>query len=134
MSLDKSDHPCPEAVTGLCRYFHHSASPPVIRWIGEWTTYIGYGERGSLEHNATDFVSNKWVHCSLKMSQKGLTGDSKRVYIWKKNLRTRNDPSNIVERDRFGSGGVMVWGNNDRWTYASTCVQKRICDMPDISG
>ncbi|GFX31956.1 transposable element Tc1 transposase [Trichonephila clavipes] len=45
-----------------------------------------------------------------------LTGDSKRVYIWKSG--TRNDPSNIVERDRFGSGGVMVWGNNDRWTGA----------------
>ncbi|GFV81508.1 transposable element Tc1 transposase [Trichonephila clavipes] len=63
----------------------------------------------------------------------GLTGDSKRVYIWRES-GTRNDPSNIVERDRFGSGGVMVWGNNDRWTYASTRVQKRICDRPDISG
>ncbi|GFW05421.1 transposable element Tc1 transposase [Trichonephila clavipes] len=62
-----------------------------------------------------------------------LTGDSKRVYIWRES-GTRNDPSNIVERDRFGSGGVMVWGNNDRWTYASTRVQKRICDRPDISG
>ncbi|GFW25708.1 transposable element Tcb2 transposase [Trichonephila clavipes] len=37
----------------------------------------------------------------------GLTGDSKRVYIWRES-GTRNDPSNIVERDRFGSGGVMV--------------------------
>ncbi|GFS93680.1 DUF4817 domain-containing protein [Trichonephila clavipes] len=38
-----------------------------------------------------------------------LTGDSKRVYIWRES-GTRNDPSNIVERDRFGSGGVMVGG------------------------
>ncbi|GFV91751.1 transposable element Tc1 transposase [Trichonephila clavipes] len=59
-------------------------------------------------------------------------GDSKRVYIWRES-GTRNDPSNIVERP-FRSGGVMVWGNNDRWTYASTRVQKRICDRPDISG
>ncbi|GFV76056.1 transposable element Tc1 transposase [Trichonephila clavipes] len=73
-----------------------------------------------------------------RLNEKGLyarkpKGDSKRVYIWRES-GTRNDPSNIVERDRFGSGGVMVWGNNDRWTYASTRVQKRICDRPDISG
>ncbi|GFU72422.1 transposable element Tcb2 transposase [Trichonephila clavipes] len=42
-------------------------------------------------------------------SRFSLTGDSKRVYIWRES-GTRNDPSNIVERDRFGSGGVMAWG------------------------
>ncbi|GFX79414.1 hypothetical protein TNCV_1715641 [Trichonephila clavipes] len=29
---NKSDHPCPEAVTDLCRY-HYSTPPPVSRWI-----------------------------------------------------------------------------------------------------
>ncbi|GFU91696.1 transposable element Tc1 transposase [Trichonephila clavipes] len=40
----------------------------------------------------------------LYARSQGLTGDSKRVYIWRES-GTRNDPSNIVERDRFGSGG-----------------------------
>ncbi|GFW96584.1 hypothetical protein TNCV_2846411 [Trichonephila clavipes] len=32
--LDKSDHPCSEAVTGLFRYLY-STVPPVSRWIDE---------------------------------------------------------------------------------------------------
>ncbi|GFV26165.1 transposable element Tc1 transposase [Trichonephila clavipes] len=78
-------------------------------------------------------LNEKGLYVRKPRSRFSLTGDSKRVYIWRES-GTRNDSSNIVERDRFGSGGVMVWGNNDRWTYASTRVQKRICDRPDISG
>ncbi|GFV25313.1 transposable element Tc1 transposase [Trichonephila clavipes] len=66
-------------------------------------------------------------------SRFSLTGDSKRVYIWRES-GTRNDPSHIVERDRFSVVEMCDGGNNDRWTYASTRVQKRICDRPDISG
>ncbi|GFV07096.1 transposable element Tc1 transposase [Trichonephila clavipes] len=81
-----------------------------------------------------NWTEHQWSHVLFTdESRFSLTGDSKRVYIWRES-GTRNDPSNIVERDRFGSGGVMVWGDNDRWTYASTRVQKRICDRPDISG
>lgn len=42
-------------------------------------------------------------------SRFSFTGDSKRVYIWRES-GTRNYSSNIMERDRFGSRGVMVWG------------------------
>ncbi|GFS85961.1 transposable element Tc3 transposase [Trichonephila clavipes] len=53
---------------------------------------------------------NVWSHVLFTdESRFSLTSDSKRVYIWRES-GTRNDPSNIVERDRFGSGGVMVWG------------------------
>ncbi|GFW09829.1 transposable element Tcb2 transposase [Trichonephila clavipes] len=43
-----------------------------------------------------------------KQYTEGLT--KKAFYARKPRSGTRNDPSNIVERDRFGSGGVMVWG------------------------
>ncbi|KFM66421.1 Transposable element Tc1 transposase, partial [Stegodyphus mimosarum] len=57
-----------------------------------------------------NWTEHQWSHVLFTdESRFSLTGDSKRVYIWRES-GTRNDPSNIVERDRFGSGGVMVWG------------------------
>ncbi|GFU79519.1 transposable element Tcb2 transposase [Trichonephila clavipes] len=57
-----------------------------------------------------NWTEHQWSHVLFPdESRFSLTGDSKRVYIWRES-GTRNDPSNIVERDRFGSGGVMVWG------------------------
>ncbi|GFX91899.1 transposable element Tcb2 transposase [Trichonephila clavipes] len=48
-----------------------------------------------------NWTEHQWSHVLFTdESRFSLTGDSKRVYIW-------IDPSNIVERDRFGSGGVM---------------------------
>ncbi|GFU95854.1 transposable element Tcb2 transposase [Trichonephila clavipes] len=57
-----------------------------------------------------NWTEHQWSHVLFTdESRFSLTGDSKRVYIWRES-GTRNDPSNIVERDRFGSGGVIVWG------------------------
>ncbi|KFM73878.1 Retrovirus-related Pol polyprotein from transposon 297, partial [Stegodyphus mimosarum] len=57
-----------------------------------------------------NWTEHQWSHVLFTdESRFSLTGDSKRVYIWRES-GTQNDPSNIVERDRFGSGGVMVWG------------------------
>ncbi|GFU92425.1 hypothetical protein TNCV_1495701, partial [Trichonephila clavipes] len=39
--LDKSDHPCSEAVTGLFRYLY-STVPPVSRWIDERTKPVAF--------------------------------------------------------------------------------------------
>ncbi|GFU28603.1 transposable element Tc3 transposase [Trichonephila clavipes] len=61
------------------------------------------------EHIKTGLNINCPMFSFTDESRFSLTGDSKRVYIWRES-GTRNDPSNIVERDRFGSGGVMVWG------------------------
>ncbi|GFT56181.1 transposable element Tcb1 transposase [Trichonephila clavipes] len=35
--------------------------------------------------------------------------DSYRILIWRER-RSRNHPSNIIERDRYGGRGVLVWG------------------------
>ncbi|GFW16093.1 transposable element Tcb2 transposase [Trichonephila clavipes] len=38
-----------------------------------------------------------------------LSSDSHRILIWRE-WGSRNHPSNIIERDRYGGRGVLVWG------------------------
>ncbi|GFT30026.1 transposable element Tc1 transposase [Trichonephila clavipes] len=38
-----------------------------------------------------------------------LSSDSHRILIWRER-GSRNHPSNIIERDRYGGHGVLVWG------------------------
>ncbi|GFV21751.1 transposable element Tcb2 transposase [Trichonephila clavipes] len=42
-------------------------------------------------------------------SRFSLSSDSHRILIWRE-LGSRNHPSNIIERDRYGGRGVLVWG------------------------
>ncbi|GFT68098.1 transposable element Tcb2 transposase [Trichonephila clavipes] len=42
-------------------------------------------------------------------SRFSLSSDSHRIHIWRER-GSRNHPSNIIERDRYGSRGVLVWG------------------------
>ncbi|GFX34590.1 transposable element Tcb2 transposase [Trichonephila clavipes] len=42
-------------------------------------------------------------------SRFGLSSDSHRILIWRER-ESRNHPSNIIERDRYGGRGVLVWG------------------------
>ncbi|GFW72810.1 transposable element Tcb1 transposase [Trichonephila clavipes] len=42
-------------------------------------------------------------------SRFSLSSDSHRILIWRER-RSRNHPSNIIERDRYGGHGVLVWG------------------------
>ncbi|GFX06847.1 transposable element Tcb2 transposase [Trichonephila clavipes] len=42
-------------------------------------------------------------------SRFSLSSDSHRILIWRERGR-RNYPSNIIERDRYGGRGVLVWG------------------------
>ncbi|GFU71778.1 uncharacterized protein TNCV_2345231 [Trichonephila clavipes] len=38
-----------------------------------------------------------------------LSSDSPRILIWRER-GSRNHPSNIIERDKYGGSGVLVWG------------------------
>ncbi|GFX35757.1 transposable element Tcb2 transposase [Trichonephila clavipes] len=38
-----------------------------------------------------------------------LSSDSHRILIWRER-GSRNHPSNVIERDRYGGRGVLVWG------------------------
>ncbi|GFU28784.1 transposable element Tc3 transposase [Trichonephila clavipes] len=42
-------------------------------------------------------------------SRFSLSSDSHRILIWRER-GSRNQPSNIIERDRYGGRGVLVWG------------------------
>ncbi|GFV43667.1 transposable element Tcb1 transposase [Trichonephila clavipes] len=42
-------------------------------------------------------------------SRFSLSSDSHGILIWRE-LGSRNHPSNIIERDRYGGRGVLVWG------------------------
>ncbi|GFT49037.1 transposable element Tcb2 transposase [Trichonephila clavipes] len=42
-------------------------------------------------------------------SRFSLSSDSHRILIWRER-RSRNHPSNIIESDRYGGRGVLVWG------------------------
>ncbi|GFU07928.1 transposable element Tcb2 transposase [Trichonephila clavipes] len=42
-------------------------------------------------------------------SRFSLSSDSHRILIWRER-GSRNHPSNIIERDRYGGCGVLVWG------------------------
>ncbi|GFX67793.1 HTH_Tnp_Tc3_2 domain-containing protein [Trichonephila clavipes] len=42
-------------------------------------------------------------------SRCSLSRDSHRILIWRER-GSRNHPSNIIERDRYGGRGVLVWG------------------------
>ncbi|GFW26290.1 transposable element Tc1 transposase [Trichonephila clavipes] len=42
-------------------------------------------------------------------SRFSLGSDSYRILIWRER-GSRNHPSNIIERDRYGDRGVLVWG------------------------
>ncbi|GFX54414.1 transposable element Tcb1 transposase [Trichonephila clavipes] len=44
-------------------------------------------------------------------SRFSLSSDSHRILIWREK-GSRNHPSNIIERNRYGGRGVLVWGGN----------------------
>ncbi|GFW85096.1 transposable element Tc3 transposase [Trichonephila clavipes] len=49
------------------------------------------------------------VHRRRHESRFSLSSDSHRILIWRER-GSRNHPSNIIERDRYGGRGVLVWG------------------------
>ncbi|GFW01565.1 transposable element Tcb2 transposase [Trichonephila clavipes] len=49
------------------------------------------------------------AHRRRHESRFSLSGDSHRILIWRER-GSRNHPSNIIERDRYGGRGDLVWG------------------------
>ncbi|GFX26072.1 transposable element Tcb2 transposase [Trichonephila clavipes] len=49
------------------------------------------------------------THRRRHESRLSLSSDSHRILIWRER-ESRNHPSNIIERDRYGGHGVLVWG------------------------
>ncbi|GFU79110.1 transposable element Tc1 transposase [Trichonephila clavipes] len=50
-----------------------------------------------------------WSVCTTPYESRfSLSSDSHRILIWRER-GSRNHPSNIIERDRYGGRGVLVW-------------------------
>ncbi|GFS78840.1 hypothetical protein TNCV_3149451 [Trichonephila clavipes] len=101
---------------------------------GDWTTYIAFyrGQKTARWWSVCDALYGVpltpahrrrrslwcWEHrnwrdneqgqYSLQMSRFSLSSDSHRILIWREQ-GSRNHPSNIIERDRYGGRGVLVW-------------------------
>ncbi|GFW47583.1 transposable element Tc3 transposase [Trichonephila clavipes] len=63
---------------------------------------------GCREHR--NWRDNEWGRVLFTdESRFSLSSDSYRILIWRER-GSRNHPSNIIERDRYGGRGVLVWG------------------------
>ncbi|GFW21039.1 transposable element Tc1 transposase [Trichonephila clavipes] len=57
-----------------------------------------------------NWIDNEWGRVLFTdESRFSLSRDSHRILIWRER-GSRNHPSNIIERDRYGGRGVLVWG------------------------
>ncbi|GFT37290.1 transposable element Tcb2 transposase [Trichonephila clavipes] len=62
----------------------------------------------SREHR--NWRDNEWGRVFFTdESRFSLSSDSHRILIWRER-GSRNHPSNIIERDRYGGRGVLIWG------------------------
>ncbi|GFX10212.1 transposable element Tc1 transposase [Trichonephila clavipes] len=67
-------------------------------------------------------------------SRFGLSTDSHRILIWRER-GSRNHPSNIIERDRYGGRGVLVWGGifmDDNALCHRTVAAEQLLESEDI--
>ncbi|GFS89268.1 transposable element Tcb2 transposase [Trichonephila clavipes] len=62
-------------------------------------------------------------------SRFGLSSNSNRILIWRER-GSRNHPSNIIERDRYGGRGVLVWGG----IMLGTRTDLHIFDASSVNG
>ncbi|GFY35134.1 transposable element Tcb1 transposase [Trichonephila clavipes] len=62
-------------------------------------------------------------------SRFSLSSDSHRILIWRER-GSRNHPSNIIERDRYGGRGVLVWGG----IMLGSCTDLHIFDAGSVNG
>ncbi|GFV02624.1 transposable element Tcb2 transposase [Trichonephila clavipes] len=62
-------------------------------------------------------------------SRFSLSSDSHRILIWRE-WGSRNHPSNIIERDRYGGRGVLVWGG----TMLGSRTDLHIFDAGSVNG
>ncbi|GFW38680.1 transposable element Tcb2 transposase [Trichonephila clavipes] len=61
-------------------------------------------------HRRRNWRDNEWGRVLFAdESRFSLSSDSHRILIWRER-GSRNHPSNIIERDRYGGRGVLVWG------------------------
>ncbi|GFV68151.1 transposable element Tcb2 transposase [Trichonephila clavipes] len=89
---------------------------------GDWTIDIAF-YRGQK-------IARWWSVCTTPYESRfSLSSDSHRILIWRER-GSRNHPSNIIERDRYGGRGVLVWGG----IMLGSCTDLHIFDAGSVNG
>ncbi|GFV39629.1 transposable element Tcb1 transposase [Trichonephila clavipes] len=71
-----------------------------------------------------------WSVCTTPYESRfSLSSDSHRIPIWRER-GSRNHPSNIIERDRYGGRGVLVWGS----IMLGSRIDLHIFDAGSVNG
>ncbi|GFS63886.1 transposable element Tcb1 transposase [Trichonephila clavipes] len=105
-------------VMGECLSSIKHAVGKTAQWWSVCTTpYTGVPFNACSSENSFSVVpgtpelrDNEWGRVLFTdESRFSLSSDSHRILIWRER-RSRNHPSNIIERDRYGGRGVLVWG------------------------
>ncbi|GFT02272.1 transposable element Tcb2 transposase [Trichonephila clavipes] len=79
-----------------------------VRWVPLTPAHRRRRSLWCREHR--NWRDNEWGRVLFTdESRFSLSSDSHRILIWRER-RSRNHPSNIIERDRYGGRGVLVWG------------------------
>ncbi|GFT02261.1 transposable element Tcb1 transposase [Trichonephila clavipes] len=78
-----------------------------VRWVPLTPTHRRRRSLWCREHR--NWRDNEWGRVLFTdESRFSLSSDSHRILIWRER-GSRNHPSNIIERDRYGGRGVLVW-------------------------
>ncbi|GFU34542.1 transposable element Tcb2 transposase [Trichonephila clavipes] len=76
----------------------------------QMTGTFSYRRRSLWCREHRNWRDNEWGRVLFTdESRFSLSSDSHRILIWRER-GSRNHPSNIIERDRYGGRGVLVWG------------------------
>ncbi|GFU52167.1 transposable element Tc3 transposase [Trichonephila clavipes] len=71
-----------------------------------------------------------WSVCTTPYESRfSLSSDSHRILIWRER-GSRNHPSNIIERNRYGGRGVLVWGG----IRLGSRTDRHIFDAGSVNG
>ncbi|GFW72081.1 transposable element Tcb1 transposase [Trichonephila clavipes] len=88
----------------------HSIVSPLWRHFQTTGTAIRGVQRSLWCREHRNWGDNEWGRVLFTYESRfSLRSDSHRILIWRER-GSCNHPSNIIERDRYGGRGVLVWG------------------------
>ncbi|GFX25354.1 transposable element Tc3 transposase [Trichonephila clavipes] len=96
---------------------HEEPHPQMTGTLSYRPEETGGRQKGEIARHTTQatgrpisYRGQKWSVCTTPYESRfSLSSDSHRILIWRER-GSRNHPSNIIERDRYGGPGVLVWG------------------------
>ncbi|GFY29573.1 hypothetical protein TNCV_2627431 [Trichonephila clavipes] len=81
----------------------------IIGKLEEGRSVTSVAAEFGIAHSIVSRLWRQFETTGTNESRFSLSSDSHRILIWRER-GSRNHPSNIIERDRYGGRGVLVWG------------------------